>query len=157
MTIQAVENFNLDLIFFESFVRKLSEPNSSLTYAGNDLNQGAGPEFSPSMKSSVYDTLLKVRQVLDLIRSSDPEEFLDSKIREKKYSTIVTEDILRLFERLVGNQTITSFRCVLICFGWIGWRVNFSRQVLSSPLLIPIPTSLRTLYLISLKLTFDHP
>lgn len=62
-------------MFLEGFVKRLGDPN-------------------------VTETLLELRQTIDLLRTDTPEEYLQPNIRSAKYSQIKLEDAIKCFEKI---------------------------------------------------------
>ncbi|KAJ3341439.1 hypothetical protein HDU93_004840 [Gonapodya sp. JEL0774] len=80
---QAIENFHQDIMFLESFVEKLADPN-------------------------VLDTFQEVRQEINFLRSDALEEYLNPSIRNRKYGRIKEQKIFVLLEKIRPDSSMFS-------------------------------------------------
>ncbi|KAL7752296.1 Rab GTPase-binding exocyst subunit S15 [Sorochytrium milnesiophthora] len=75
LNLNFVEDFNADIAFLEKFVNGLHDPN-------------------------LVDVFLELRQAVNLLRSENMEEFLDSSVRNKKYSRLRKSHVVTLVDKL---------------------------------------------------------
>ncbi|CAG8459120.1 4894_t:CDS:10 [Paraglomus occultum] len=74
-----VGNFDIDVTFLEHFARRLEDPN-------------------------IADAFLELRQIVSLLESENPDEYMDPSTRNKKYSLLEPADVALLLEK-AGKRT----------------------------------------------------
>lgn len=116
LTIQAVESFNLDLLFLESFVTKIASDkgdsvlSKSQIAANTDLLASSNDFATPQVSlKDLVSVLSPLRQLVDLLRSNQPEEILVPEVRVAKYHKVLARDAIKLLEKMKGETTLGMF------------------------------------------------
>lgn len=87
LTVQAVENFDMDVKYLEAFINELAQDQ-------NDL--------------SLTTTVLELRQSIDLLRSQDMTDYNNTLIRMKKYDRVKPENAQSLFQKVYHARSTSQ-------------------------------------------------
>lgn len=87
LTVQAVENFDMDVKYLEAFINELAQDQ-------NDM--------------SLTTTVLELRQSIDLLRSQDMTDYNNALIRMKKYDRVKPENAQSLFQKVYHARSTSQ-------------------------------------------------
>lgn len=90
ITPSSINNFDLDISYIENITNELSPPDSS-----------AKPSATSNI--SLKSMFLELRQVIDLLKSGNLDEYKDPDIRNRKYDRVKPELAVQLINK-IGNK-----------------------------------------------------